>query len=270
MRLTLLLPLIFSLNTARAGELSLAEPEARWDKRSIRVCWQESEDPNSRFSEAERKAVEESVTSEFTPDRTGIEFISWQSCEESGAKRPDVVLIQSRVNRGGFFRIWGMATIGCKLGPKDKSPFVYLFYDEALAPRYKMEPLQHLKMTALHEFGHLAGLRHEHIREEAKAAEDASCLTGESPGPEVKSFGSYDPNSIMNYCWNGFLRRHGTRGHIQVTEGKTLEEILRSNRLYHDPELFQLSPESTPGGFRIDIRIALSQGDRFTLRSLYP
>jgi hypothetical protein len=163
-----------------------------------------------------------------------------------------------------------MATIGCKLGPKDKSPFVYLFYDEALAPRYKMEPLQHLKMTALHEFGHLAGLRHEHIREEAKAAEDPSCLTGEIPGPEVKSFGSYDPNSIMNYCWNGFLRRNGTRGTFRVPEEKTLQEVLAGNRLYHDPGLFDLSPAETPGTYRFDIRIALSRGDRFTLRSLYP
>lgn len=59
--------------------------------------------------------------------------------------------------------------------------------------------------TALHEFGHLIGLMHEHERS------DSTCLQGAGPNPPLLetmdkavygavNVGNYDRSSIMNYC----------------------------------------------------------------------
>jgi hypothetical protein len=252
-----------------AGELSVAEPASIWNRRTIRVCWSEAASPQ-HFGQAPRKAVQETIQEEFTRERTGIEFTGWQSCQNLTRNEYDVVIHQSTVNRGGFFRIWGQASIGP--GDGKLPPHVYLFFDEHLAPRFRMDPLEHLRMIALHEFGHLAGLRHEHLRAEARALEDPSCLTGEVEDEEVRYFGEYDRNSIMNYCWNQHLRVHGTRVKFTLPEplrSRSLGDLSTRSR-YQDPTVVEATLHADARSIELEFKIGLSRGDVATLRSLYP
>ncbi len=264
---------------AEASGLSVVEPASAWPKRTIRVCWSEEASPR-HFGENPRRAVQEIIQQEYTLARTGIEFVGWESCATLPEGVADVKIRQSTKNMGGFFRIWGMASIG--KGREDSKPHLYLFYDENLAPEYKMDPLEHLQMIALHEFGHLAGLRHEHIRDEALGMEDAKCLTGEKADSSVSTVGDYDRNSIMNYCWNHHIRKHGTLLTLTSSMIEALSLIsppereeqarsfLKRFTRYRDQSLFGILFSESPNTIGLKVKIGLSHGDLIALRTLYP
>lgn len=63
---------------------------------------------------------------------------------------------------------------------------------------------QCIKFTAVHEFGHVLGLSHEHNRpDDPDVIPNGFCHTNDSTSNNVMGntlFTDYDPNSIMNYC----------------------------------------------------------------------
>jgi hypothetical protein len=256
---------------------SVGDPGSIWPKRSIRVCWSEESEPR-HFGEIPRRAVQSIVQQEYTLARTGIEFVGWESCSTLSQGTADVQIRQSTKNLGGFFRVWGMASIG--VPPDGSVPHLYLFYDQGLQPNFEMHPMEHLQMIALHEFGHLAGLRHEHARPEAKEWEEARCLTGETLDEKAESFGIYDRNSIMNYCWNQQIRVRGTGWEMPVPDAilklpaalrlSSIRSLLDRSMKIQDPSLVHLSLNATSDRLKVRIRIGLSAGDLNTLRSLYP
>lgn len=262
---------------ALAGVDSVGEPGSIWPKRSIRVCWSEESEPR-HFGETPRRAVQSIVQQEYTLARTGIEFVGWESCSTLSQGTADVQIRQSTKNLGGFFRVWGLASIGV---PQDgNAPHLYLFFDQGLQPNFQMDPIEHLQMIALHEFGHLAGLRHEHARPDAKQWEEARCLTGETLDEKVESFGNYDRNSIMNYCWNQQIRVRGTSWDMPVPNAilklpselrlASVRSFIDHSMKIQDPSLIDLSLNPTADRLKVKIRIGLSTGDLNTLRSLYP
>lgn len=159
----------------------------------------------------------EAVTKEFTPARTGIYFTGFKDCEDT--PNPDVVILRAAPKIILFdtpsFR--GRAVIG------QDGEYSYNYGEDGVPVKgvhgeyesgfYKKSgKVAHVALksinpgTVIHEFGHVAGLRHEHIHEEAKY--DPNCSNrGVAYPTEEKFYDSahvetnYDSRSIMNYCF---------------------------------------------------------------------
>ena len=90
-----------------------------------------------------------------------------------------------------------------------------------------------MRGTILHEFGHLLGLKHEHVHSEAK--NDSGCLqlmwnycgncaTLESQfGPPTNAIvGNYDRYSIMGYCQLARVHNRSTTAKLSNGDQATL------------------------------------------------
>jgi hypothetical protein len=237
----------------RHADPGAIEPLVSWTKRTIRVCWRNGADldpiyEKNDFDSSMRQAVQDIVQQEYTINRVGIEFVGWQNCEELKPGAYDFEIIQDRFGTKAnpvvqYYRdqvVEGMAFIGegggcyriTETDPFSNQSSVKVgYYYRNSKPEKKMyllfvelndifensfTSLKRLQSTALHEFGHVAGLRHEHIR--AEAMQDENCkYMGTNYSFSEKAYdttqfvGDYDPNSIMNYCWLATLEAVGLK-----------------------------------------------------------
>ena len=148
-----------------------------------------------------RTLIENAVRREFTIERVGIEFVGFENCLPNNAVDAQIITITDLPSRSTT----GSACLArnCDAGlisyPKNPSGSQQAFVVISSNPP-EMEPgSQEEKIfwadaawTAVHEFGHLAGIHHE----------DADFLnkTGQTERVSVR-----DPDSIMDYA-NGFWR----------------------------------------------------------------
>ncbi|NDG84282.1 MAG: hypothetical protein EBX52_04495 [Proteobacteria bacterium] len=248
---------MFGAFTAVAGGLSVGEPDVRWDHRKVRVCWAEADAPY-HFTEELRTGVQEIISREYRLERTGIEFTGWRSCSLLSPNQYDAVLIQSTKSHSRFFKVFGHASIGQST---EERPHVYLYYENQSANGFKLTGIENLQLTALHEFGHLAGLRHEHAREEAKSLEVPSCAGDETVPGSAHEYGPYDRTSVMNDCWLEQLRLKGTSFSIATRDLPRIPRYLRGSGLLSVHQMGEIS--------RLEIAIGLSHGDVATLREMY-
>ncbi len=248
------------------------EPSARWDPNEVRVCWLDSaefkKNPNlldeslyfnedNLFHSPELSDVIESrIKAEFTPAKTGIHFTGFGKCRipaQGGLPDADAVLALETFD--SFHEIIeGGASIGMSVidlfrgeilrrDPKEDPGLPSLVIQIPSEKIYSSKSIGYheaISLTALHEFGHLAGLHHEHSAYRDEALRDPYC--GSSPfadelkkGPdqvfslvpkkytenlyELKSAirSGYDSKSIMNYCHTRHLFASG--GKIELSAG---------------------------------------------------
>lgn len=264
------LPLFIS-----AGIKSIGEPLFKWSKHEVIVCWvDDKEIPLNTLSPKQvemtqlhakpwislktklKESVEKIIKTEYTAKKTGIHFVGWKSCEET--KDFDLVIIVSSSSSP----LAGRALIGqgtssdeivasVKISDIDKrKSFVYLNSKNTF-PAITEE--QNLQINALHEFGHVAGLRHEHARDEAK--KDPLCkrhILTETTYQNSQIYGEYDPTSIMGYCFIDMLSLKGL--------------TVKDNTIFNDLEDDKLIDRED--GI-INFKIGLSSGDQKTLQCLY-
>ena len=131
---------------------------------------------------------------------------------------------------------------------------------------------EELKYSAIHEFGHLAGLRHENISSDAER--DPNCTENEI-GPEIamdniKQLTPYDPSSIMNYClynMTRIFRKDVTKDSFTILAEESPMvniDLLKSVAVYDDELIFR-----KVGDFRYQARFGLSKNDIEGLRCIY-
>jgi hypothetical protein len=301
--------LFFSLSSLLAADLShassntadaLFEPQVKWDKSRVTVCWMDS-DQQDRFTRAEKLAVQTIVQREFTSARTGIEFVGFKGCSDS--EKYDIYIDgkskREKVMSYFFFvdsPVIGSAEIGQGgipaepddgyLGQRKSGPYrLYLYVDRA-ATIPGESYLFGLQFNALHEFGHMAGLRHEHIQREALA--DPNCskrvqndqfVEGEPIYTSTWKSSHYDPNSIMNYCWYDQLLANGrTWFHIRDLvafqksgHGPILE---LGSKMFEMPILkntnsFRKTENWVAGVDRYQVSDGLSRSDLAAIRCMY-
>jgi hypothetical protein len=261
-----------------SSQKSLAETAAVWPESKLVACFDDN--ANAVFTPEEKKIIQDAATDQYTPDRTGISFIGWESCAEDKPHQvklfkatppdPDACAADPKKCRApasfGLTSIFDKTTdefLSFGLGHARKIKIldengvavpgkvryeaidtskeyaisdVLLEFDQyCTKERMKISREECIRGLALHELGHVAGLQHEHYREEAK--EDQVCLDspnkrtkadlGKDPSETAVRIGDYDSKSIMNYCHmdayeNGLL----TLEKIELSEGD--QETLRA------------------------------------------
>jgi hypothetical protein len=275
--------LLFSILMSARAYSGAFEPTARWDQNEVRVCWldfaefKKNEvllDDSLYFKESSlfhsnsiESSIQSLIQSEFTPEKTGVYFTGFQKCRtQAPGGRPDADAILALEQVDSFDEIIeggasiGMSIVDLFLGQivrrdpaEDEGmpslviqvPFESIFHSKTLG--YE----ESIRLTALHEFGHLAGLHHEHAAYRGEALQDPYCLS--SPYAEDLKKGldqslalvpknytenlfdlkgairsGYDSRSIMSYCHTRQIVARG--GAFSLSPGdRTILKSMYSN-----------------------------------------
>lgn len=278
-----------------AAALSPFEPLTAWEKKQVRVCWGDQTHQSAtvlvrekhdflEFSANHKKWIKDIITREFTKE-IGLEFIGWENCG-SAVESFDVVMFRTEPPtpdvEGAYSERGGQATIGQR-GQQSTSysattglttvsltrsnfPNLNVVVLNTKTQGKAMDSENYIKMLALHEFGHTAGLRHQHIRI-ANVKEDENCkrvpdlkIHEEPVLSSTRFAGPYDHNSIMNYCWiNVLTSRTGLN-----FKAKNLNHRVKLT----DPSLYTVKPVNAKKQ-EYTIRVGLSTQDREALKCMY-
>nr|BFD62906.1 hypothetical protein BdHM001_15870 [Bdellovibrio sp. HM001] len=167
----------------------------RWTPDAVKVCFanpvENSRDGyrRSRWKAEDKAQVRRWVEDEFTPARTGIHFVGFHDCVP-GEKDNVIINFRPKNVLRWLEGTRGSATIGYQLFRVSKD-----FPNVAGNIHFFVGGLR--KSTVIHEFGHIAGLYHEHDHPHS------TCSIGGEKQEGLKwGFGytEYDPNSVMSYC----------------------------------------------------------------------
>jgi hypothetical protein len=252
--------LFISLNSSLRA--AAYEPHVVWANSEVSVCFYrqtshiyETELRNSeralkkykikpgKMSNAEKTKVTQYLKESFSEKSTGIFFTGFKDCKDP-VLADVVVMTNSRfdIQFGSKIKSYGRASIGEAgeithrgrgffskkpgfYGTTGEKAYVYLATVD--------------RTTTVHEFGHIAGLRHEHAREEAFKDSNCRKVRGhDHRGDPLKEnlyvtseipF-SYDSFSVMNYCYINPLRAQinsGSKSALSEVDKKTLRLIYK-------------------------------------------
>jgi len=289
---------------AYAGPNGIYEPLVKWSKNEVKVCWSYPIVEGETFNVSEKLAVKSVIQREFTAERTGIYFTGFEDC--AAAPDSDVFVYtgnsdpnpKRKHDSGGLLGESEIGEGGTVVDEKSDEGFTYkkkkVFYMMYLySNRQRKVPnadyLYALKVTALHEFGHLAGLRHEHVWAEAQSdfncrlhrKGDVAFNTQEPIFKSTQVATAYDSNSIMNYCWDDQLNANGPKfyyirdmdafhasGHGPIEEpGLKLPPDFMPTLT--DDTLYKITKDYIPGIDVYDIKLGLSAGDVKAVQCMY-
>lgn len=266
---------------------SLTEPHVKWARKNIDVCFGTSADFGSTslsqetrsykispsdlllFTDAQKNVIQNIVNTEFTEARTGIHFVGWRDCSES--PKSDVVLFRaerSDLPEGSASLANGITRgvnnlsypVAVEKNPSELKRFVLLKTHRNQKILKMVTDNESLSITTLHEFGHIAGLRHEHADRD-NAALDKNCIrqgfiSNDGLSTTTLRTSTYDPNSIMSYCF--MLHR------VRKETGLNFKAWSETSKLFlTDKTLY------TQIGRRFEVRIGLSKKDLHALKCLY-
>lgn len=282
---------------------SVVEPFYRWNKTVITVCWIDTDRiPEERYtsgqlmnmpvqeqlirlSEREKRMIKESIESNYSATRTGISFAGWKNCSDSTSVDAIIYTTDSGVPGSSSIGRLTDSDIDGRYAAieKDKLAFVvvntHVADDKRSNPQslFRLNSDEYLKFLFLHEFGHLAGLRHEHLRRASRNA--PMCIaTGhlgysEKAHAKTRAFDLYDDASIMSYCYLDYLSMNGTHYYTYRKE-PSFEVASRFDAPWHlisplDSELPAIRKDLGDTITENFIRIQLSEKDAQGLRCLY-
>ena len=165
-----------------------------WKNGSVSTCYLNSSANPSRMA-----MYTDAIRRNFTKSSVGIEFTGFGNCSSSPGAQIKILIADPRPQRPVSNYI-GTSFLDQNL-PYGASVIIA----ESENPFYDYN-------TAIHEFGHIAGLHHEHFRTENTDSElcsrqkymDRDKLTSFLPGTFPTQAGAFDRMSIMNYCVQGY------------------------------------------------------------------
>lgn len=149
------------------------------------------------WRESEKLLLRKWVNEEFSSERTGIHFTGFQDCEVT--PNADVILFRNKNSKflssltGG---VSGLGTLGYdSQGVLEGNPYAH---GEVIISTTGMN-----KKDVTHEFGHIAGLAHEHEHPDAYKYEMNCRYTERLTKPQYNlRYEPFDRDSVMSYCSN--------------------------------------------------------------------
>jgi hypothetical protein len=183
----------------------------QWSHYAVTTCFADAENETRdtgetyvlkvrKWKESNKAKVKEWVEQEFSAERTGIHFTGFLDCAES--PNAEVVIFHNKNSKLGtyfFGGLHGLANLGPSYGSVKGYPAASAFVSISSSGMNIG--------TVIHEFGHSAGLHHEHIHPDAFKSERgcASVKPNQIKDPEFV-YEDFDRDSVMSYCR---LERHG-------------------------------------------------------------
>jgi hypothetical protein len=256
--------------------ITIRDPRGRWDRSKVRVCWANGSGthynacmkggeirhklrPATRDESHYRTLIQSIVTQEYRVARTGIEFVGWENCpaDKDASEGADVVLYLGKSPEG---IVTGEAIAGRCLDPEGATGFVRIFLPEK--PQMKIALDDALRATALHEFGHAAGLKHEDSGGIFNLDTGKIELVKQSGRDRAQGnpVSAYDRSSIMSLSYViGILNPKGLR----------FTEKRGDHKFQPDPLVAKVTPIAGTKLDDVSLRIGLSSGDVNALRCLY-
>jgi hypothetical protein len=181
---------------------------ARWDIRSIFVCW---ENPSSAY--AEPMAWTQDAVKRTWQAESSLTFLGWGECPQKSKG------IRIQIDDSGP----QVKTLGRFL---DQMPngMVLNFTFQNWSKDCQLSREHCIRAIAVHEFGHAIGFTHEQNRPHAPG-ECKGLRQGSDPD---KLLTPYDPDSVMNYCnkkWanDGFLSKRDVEAVQTLYEKRSLQ-----------------------------------------------
>lgn len=307
---------------------SAFEPMGKWNKTEIRVCWLTSAvfktnidvvDENILDEHAQiltslelSQIIQNKINQEFTAQKTGIHFIGWKACKLSSTHRvidADAVIALDSVSEYAGV-IEGETSVGMSVVDLFESAHVRRAADSPSLPtlvlhlpptsKYNSKKISFedaVLLSSVHEFGHLAGLHHEHMAFQDDALKDPQCTTSDFGSffkkmvdgarrvyakdylenlfelrPSVRTV--YDSNSLMSYCQ--LFQTVATGFDFSATTIQSLPGYYTVDQTHimnlSDDSLYEIKPSPTvtqPDQMIVHARFGLSKGDNAMLISVY-
>jgi hypothetical protein len=175
------------LQVSESSVEGLYAANSKWPNATASTCFLRTAEATVETRNLVKKTVETEIN-----QVTGFTFTGFSSCEDM---KSDIVIdIASTGNsRSSIGRSPNTFALYFNHGVISKGRIRLNFHKDAT----RREPINFVHNTIVHEFGHALGLHHELRRK------DATCSALSDPEGHAKDgvpVGSYDPDSIMNYC----------------------------------------------------------------------
>jgi hypothetical protein len=306
--------LLLSFVLAKTAFGGMTVGGARWSTNSVEVCFAAKDQArSSRFGEdsktfpthpsrvrlknptdSERALIESTIRGEYRLDSTGFEFTGFSECTPETKAKIFIYVGQGGPlgagNIGENMKIDKFWTYRDEEGRQIVSPVYvklstalpgYLYFQNLKSlsgERSALTPKERLSLTALHEFGHAAGLLHEDERPETNRNPNCEFMNAQSmfrvsqPIPLTP----YDPASIMSYCFIDFLKnKTGLRYQVARpgVDPSTLAPsglpILAWPGLFFEDSSRILRTVDFVDRSEFTIHLGLSEKDRRSIRCIY-
>lgn len=207
-----------------------------WDKRELTTCF--ADDHRDRkngplvlkfreWKRSDKEKIKRWVQSEFSAERTGIHFVGFDDCEVN--PEADVAIFYNKNNKLEsrlFGGLDGIASLGTSLHTQNIG---WLFGFKLINSYVSISNSGMNKGTVIHEFGHIAGLMHEHDHPDAERLEPECKYTEEWGTLSGFVYEAYDRNSVMNYC--KLDKRGGKKIGLSSTDVDVLKRIYPNDPL---------------------------------------
>lgn len=207
----LLLFTLLILVSFTQSQAAIYEPNVLWNKSDIKVCFYDQVEQidltpfrldkeslkKQNFkpdflSKSQKNKIRKIIQNNYSKEKTGIEFSGWEDCSDSN-EFDVIVLKASKIKLFNRIPFVGNASIG-EQGVWSESPEGFFEKDLSIKSTVIFQDTTPFVIT--HEFGHVAGLRHEQ-----KHPKSHICFTSnESLGKTAVILKKYDIDSIMSHC----------------------------------------------------------------------